>query len=172
MQYNPRSDRSQDLVDPDTLHAGQPMPRRNRTPPPVKGPSHFDIRLYNLAPNLFLWLLMAAIVYVTFPLLDALPGVGSDLGYSSAMAAAGGAGLGGALFVRSRSGTGSQTYANTHLFLMISLAMASIDLIPQTLVYALIGPLLVGYGFATFLVILASAANPAKRPETDRAVQG
>lgn len=150
MKYTPNPDRSQKLIDPDDFQADLPEP----IPPKAKrakGPSPFNPKANNAIQNLFIWLILGVLGYWFFTLTGGWIESSSSPEWSAALAAAGGLGLGSTLIVRAKVSDDFAPFYNVHLFFIISLGLALIDTLPQSLVFSVIGPLLVGFGFGTFI---------------------
>ncbi len=170
MQYLPSQSRHDDLVDIDVLNDTSPLPPATgeKKTKRVKGPSALNMKANRAVPNIAIWSMMALVSYLVMPILAPALEAFTDFTYLAAMMIAAGLGLGGMLLWKGiRIGDDSR-YSNTHMFLFISLGLSLLGWIPHSLTFLLLGPLLIGFGIASFAMIFILAFTGEQKPIFDQ----
>lgn len=158
MRYTPVESRPENLVDVDTLLDDAPLPSAAPKQPKVKlakGPGAFNLRANRALPNLASWLLMAVVAVLCIPILAGPLLKFQDHTWIAEMSAALGLGLGSVLLWGATRADRGRLYSNVHVFLFISLGLSLTEWISSELAFAVLGPLLVGYGAGSFVIVIA-----------------
>lgn len=179
MRYMPSNTSADDLVDIDALNDVAPLPaatptpqkiQKPKKPKPARGPSPLNMRANRAVPNIFIWVIMALVSRIIMPFVAIPFEAASNHMYVAMMCAAGGLGLGSTLMWKASRHDKGAVYTNVHLFFFISLGLSVTSVIPSSLTFLFLGPLLLGFGVGSFLTILAlnlSSPVKASRPLSD-----
>jgi peptidoglycan/LPS O-acetylase OafA/YrhL len=172
MRYVPTKTPSDDLSNLDSLHDAdlfidaEPVQTTSKA---VRGPSPLNMRANRALPNFVTWILMAGASLILMPFLSTIFEATQNPMRTGMMCAAGGFGLGMVLLWKGVRNDREHVYANIHMFFFISLGLSLINLVPSSLTFLFLGPLLFGFGTGSFLSVLALSTFNHKNLSAARA---